>query len=105
MTTREQSAIVRDHLLALCEKAQGNLTADAVVAEAANKRSPIHHLFEWDDSKAAHAYRIDQARMLLRGIQVRFETHRETFEAPAFCRNPSTSSGYALVIRSPERAA
>jgi hypothetical protein len=97
MTTREQSGAVREHLLSLCDKAQGNLTADAVVAEATNEASPLHHLFEWDDAKAAHAHRLDQARILLRGIHVRIETHRETYEVPAFCRNPSTSRGYALV--------
>lgn len=45
------------------------LPAD-VVAEARSVASPLHHYFEWDDSVAAEAYRLDQARVLIRSVRV-----------------------------------
>lgn len=37
-----------------------------VVNAAKNPKSPLHHLFTWDDDKAAHEYRLYQARQILR---------------------------------------
>lgn len=43
----------------------------ANVLEAARKvTSPLHDHFEWDDGKAANAYRLDQAGHLIRCITV-----------------------------------
>lgn len=54
-------------------KATGPLTADRVLTEAMNARSPLHRYFEWDDQKAAHQYRLEQARKLIRSIEVVLE--------------------------------
>ncbi len=51
-------------------KVRGELTAPIIVQEATNPKSPIHECFEWDDPKAAHAYRIKQANDLCRFILV-----------------------------------
>jgi hypothetical protein len=48
----------------------GELHPQAVVADARNAKSPLHLHFEWDDRKAAEAYRVDQARALIRSIRV-----------------------------------
>jgi hypothetical protein len=48
----------------------GRLTPPAVVEEARNRRNPLHRYFEWNDKTAAEAYRLDQARTLIRIIQV-----------------------------------
>jgi hypothetical protein len=47
-----------------------DLTSEGVVAEAKAKSSPLHDLFLWDDSEAAHKYRLVQARTLIRSITV-----------------------------------
>lgn len=44
----------------------GILTPEAVVEAAQPKTSPLHPHFEWDNKKAAHQYRLDQARELIR---------------------------------------
>jgi hypothetical protein len=49
---------------------RGQLTSEGIVEEAANEKSPIHKAFEWDNSKAAHQYRLDQARTLTRAVVV-----------------------------------
>jgi hypothetical protein len=48
----------------------GRLMAHAVVDEARNRRNPLHRYFEWNDKNAAEAYRLDQARDLIRIIQI-----------------------------------
>ena len=46
------------------------LTPSSVVEAARDPKSPLNPFFEWDDSKAAEAYREDQARALVRIIRV-----------------------------------
>ena len=48
----------------------GGVTAAIVVDDARKKRSPLHGAFEWDDSVAGTAHRLNQARYLLRAIVV-----------------------------------
>src|SRR5262245_1704533 len=54
----ELKRIARDH--------GGILKAADVVTEAQSPESPLHGKFEWDDSTAAHQYRLMQARQLIR---------------------------------------
>jgi hypothetical protein len=46
------------------------LSPEIIIEAAQRKRSVLHPLFEWDDTKAAYNYRIQQARTLLNNIQV-----------------------------------
>ena len=48
----------------------GKLTAETVLDDAYNPNSPLHAQFEWDDTVAAHQYRLVQARQIIRGVQV-----------------------------------
>lgn len=48
----------------------GFLTAEVVLADASSPASPLHSHFEWDDTEAAQAYRLAQARHLLNCIVV-----------------------------------
>lgn len=57
---------IRDELLALTDPQTEMIYADSVVAWAErNPDSELHDKFEWDDQKAAHAHRLDQARHLI----------------------------------------
>ena len=49
------------------------VTPEVVLDEAKKKRSPLHDCFEWNDREAAVAYRLVQARYLLRSIEVVIE--------------------------------
>lgn len=51
----------------------GACSADDVVAAARSARNPLHNLFEWDDSQAAHEYRLQQARTVLRALEVTYK--------------------------------
>lgn len=46
------------------------LTPEAVVEEAKNPESPLHHIFDWDDTVAAHKWRLQQARVLINEIEI-----------------------------------
>ena len=52
------------------EKEKGKVTHQDLVDVARPKKSAIHGLFEWDDSKAAEKYRLDQARQILHNLTI-----------------------------------
>jgi hypothetical protein len=49
---------------------RGELKPFSVVEAARPKNSALHPYFEWDDKKAAEAYRVDQARTIIRCISI-----------------------------------
>jgi len=49
----------------------GLLTPEAVVEFARPKTSPLHKRFMWDDSEAAHQYRLWQARQMI-SVTIRY---------------------------------
>lgn len=56
--------------LSRIEQAHGGIQTIVVVEEARSKRSPLHDHFEWNDTIAAHGFRKDQARELIRNIRI-----------------------------------
>jgi hypothetical protein len=56
--------------LARIEKHRGELKAPDVVDEARPKNALLHPAFEWNDQVAAELHRQDQARHLIRAVQV-----------------------------------
>jgi hypothetical protein len=52
------------------QREQSVITPKTVVAIAANKKSPLHKYFEWEDSVAAERYREWQARQLIASIYI-----------------------------------
>lgn len=56
----------------VCEKLseRGELTPQALVDVSRPEDAPLHNEFEWDDAVAAEAYRCDQARYIIRSIEV-----------------------------------
>jgi hypothetical protein len=54
-------------------ESEKGLTAEKLLQEASKKLSPLHDLFEWDDSEAAHLYRLQQARVVINEIKVIIE--------------------------------
>lgn len=59
-----KSAQVQDELLKL--KKGGVILPADVVDAARDPQSVLHDLFTWDDGEAAHQYRLEQARRVLR---------------------------------------
>ena len=55
------------------EQQLGCVTPEEVLRRAENPRNPLHKHIEWDNSKAADTYRIDQARTVIRSVVYEIE--------------------------------
>lgn len=69
----EQYAEERRVLERLARQNNGLLMVDDVVEEARDPQSVLHRHFQWDDDKAAEAYRKQQARQLIQKVTVTIE--------------------------------
>ena len=65
------SDVVRTELERIASNNDGRLTASGVLAVAKRTSHPLHDHFEWDDSAAAHAHRLWQARQLIKSVYTR----------------------------------
>jgi len=78
---------------------RGRITPQRVVAWAArHRRSALHACFTWDNTKAAHEYRLFQARHLIVSVQVVYEDGkaRQVFVSPLTSRGPT--GGYLHLV-------
>jgi len=91
--------IVGDRIIAL-EQQHGVLHPRLLVEDAEPLSSPLHPLFEWDDTTAASAYRVQQARSVLQAIRVVYEGgHGEEQIAFVHVRTEAEGPGYVSMIR------
>jgi hypothetical protein len=67
MTTKDQSSkLDRELKLIRNSDHDGRLRAEAVVEFARNPKTELHRHFDWDDTSAATAWRLEQARQIIR---------------------------------------
>lgn len=102
--TKEQVERVRS-----LEDENGGITADVVVRDAKNRKSPLHGLFEWNREKAAAAYWLDQARAIIGAVRVVVTNETTVVRSPVYVRDPTIGNeqGYrsTTALRSdPEKA-
>jgi predicted TIM-barrel fold metal-dependent hydrolase len=72
----------------------GMLDPHAVVMEAQPESHPLHNYFEWDNSKAAHAHRIWQARQLISCTVIIIPETNEKVTAYVSLREDRGNGGY-----------
>jgi hypothetical protein len=96
-----KKALLTKVLTALADKHAGVLTPEAVVETARDPKNPLHSEFEWDDTKAAEQYRLDQARELIR-VAVTVVPHTgepvRTFVSLVEDRRDGHEGGYRKMI-------
>lgn len=61
--------IAGEHLEKIRAKNGGYLRPINVLSDARSEKSPLHNVFEWDDSAAGEKYRLQQASEILRSIE------------------------------------
>jgi hypothetical protein len=66
------------------ENLYGSLTAENVLKAAQPEDSLFHCLFQWDDSKAAHQFRLQQARNIINNIEVKVVSDGGERSIPVF---------------------
>lgn len=82
-----------DELLRIYNR-DGNLDAETVVTEATPKGAPLHRYFTWDNKVAAHRYRVEEARALIRDAEVVLLREEKQFKVRAFVNiDPGGDSG------------
>jgi hypothetical protein len=78
----------------------GILRPESVVAAAKDPASPLHNYFTWDDVEAAHKYRLDQARALIRSVKIEITVEERVVKSVAYVRDPGLpahAQGYTPV--------
>lgn len=96
-----------DELAAIHER-HGALTPPVVVDAARPKDAPLHNVFEWDNKKAAESYRIDQARHLIRAVEIVTDTNGKESSAPIYVHIPTPAPTYErvdVVVKQPDQFA
>jgi Mg2+ and Co2+ transporter CorA len=73
--------VVGEQIERLRMKRGGSFDAADLVNEARSKYSPLHDIFEWDDTEAAELYRRQQARHLLSCVVMVSEVQTEEKES------------------------
>lgn len=70
----------------LQQASHGLLLPEAVVEQAKDETSPLHGYFEWSDTDAAAAYRLAQARSLIRvfTVEVKIQGSQKPEKVRAF---------------------
>ncbi len=63
--------IQREHIDLIRKSAGGALFPQDILNDARNPNSPLHPMFTWDDTEAANAFRLIQAKAVIR-VAVRF---------------------------------
>src|SRR5690348_15271357 len=97
MTDKEKKA-VHSTLRRLADSA--SLTPDNVINEAEKKSSPLHPFFEWDDTKAANKFRLQQARSLISDFEITVKINRTEIKVQEFVRDPrceNEDQGYVAI--------
>lgn len=57
--------------LKVVRRQYGSITPAHIVDFARSTKSPLHRFFEWDNTKAAERYRLDQARGMVQRVRLR----------------------------------
>ena len=91
-----------DELLRLTREHGGELRPQVVVDAAREESSPLHAMFDWDDSTAAEKYRLWQARTIIR-VTVQYQPlgNREPVLTRVFASLTShreDDSGYRVMV-------
>lgn len=89
---------------------QGEVGPELLVDSARPETSPVHHLFEWDDTTAGERYRLEQARLYIARVEYVPAPEREAVlvEMPTVTSRPTRLdvkclSGVDLTLCSIER--
>lgn len=81
----------------------GKLEPEDVVEENTLEGTPLHDEFEWDDVKAANAYRVGQASDMIRALVVVQEPEEsQPVEVRAFVHTQGTYHPIGVAINTPD---
>jgi hypothetical protein len=56
----------------------GEISPEIIVEKARDENNLLHNYFEWDDTKAAHKYRLEQAKEIIRCLVIQTDSGNKT---------------------------
>jgi hypothetical protein len=80
----------------------GTLSAELLVQLASHAAHPLHDRFEWDDKRAGHLFRVEQARQIIRSTWLDVTHEGLRLHAPFMVRDerlPERVQGYRPVTQ------
>lgn len=83
------------------ENEHGELTVETILKDAKKRSSPLHDYFQWDDAKAAHEWRKEQARRLIRGVRLVIHESETKVRQVGYVRDPNKDyhdGGYVSTV-------
>lgn len=80
MTVDDTAKAIRDELETIRVRHGGVLKPEDVVEFARNKRTALHDRFTWDDTEAAAAWRLEEARRVIRVVVEKLPSQYENEE-------------------------
>ena len=93
---KQDAEVVGNELQELAE--ENNLSPESVLEKARDENSPLHNLFEWDDSVAAEKYRLNQARQIIQQIViVKDHPNAESRMIRSFVTTSKNDGSYQLI--------
>lgn len=100
---KQRESKIRAELERLARAHGGELHPAVVVSAARDEASPLHDSFDWDDTEAAHSWRLHQARQLIRAVVTYEPVGREHHEPCRVFVSLSTDrtkdgAGYRLAL-------
>jgi len=88
MAKKKPQTEIRRECIRELEDHHGRLTAEKLVRAASNPKHPMHKDFEWDDAKAGHQHRLDQARTYISAVRVMVTASTKQVKAVGYVRDP-----------------
>ena len=85
---------------------EGRSNLKAIVAEAEPDEAPLHSFFDWDDAAAAHQYRLETARRLVRSIEVVRDDRPPVAMYVHYAGQEPSEGGYeplSVIVTQPDR--
>ena len=103
----KDAQVIGTHL----ESLGGEFTPEQVLEEAGSKKSPIHRFFQWNNTKAARQFRLQQARHLVNHLLIVITIDNEEVGTKAFHSievelgdaTEKEYSSFEVVINDPDR--
>ena len=84
MARRAKRSSIKEELTQIFNEHNGRIPPEAVIEFARDENTALHAEFEWDDTEAAHQYRLEQARKIIRlNIEV-IETPNGNVRVPVY---------------------
>lgn len=90
---------VREELTFL-EERDGVLKPESVIEFARNKKTELHKEFDWNDTTAAHQWRLQQARILIKTIVTILPDNKDRqVKVKAYYHFDAPENGYISMVR------